>query len=64
MICGRVHLHVEMEQKSQVDQIIISKDLTSTNPKELSFQIPFLSCYKEAIVLLENVLPFYGQCRP
>jgi hypothetical protein len=28
----------------------------------VSFQIPFLSCYKEAIMFLENVLHFYGWC--
>jgi hypothetical protein len=35
-------------------------DLASKNPKEVGFQIPLLSCYKEAIVLLENVIHFYG----
>ncbi len=37
-------------------------DFASANPKEVSFQIPFLSCYKEAIMFLENVLHFYGWC--
>ncbi len=60
MICGRVYWQVDMEQESQVDQTIVLGNLASTNPKEVSFQIPFLSLCKKAIVLLENALHFYG----
>jgi hypothetical protein len=35
-------------------------DLASTNPKEVGLQIPLMSFCKEAIVLLENVIHFYG----
>jgi hypothetical protein len=64
MICGRVYLQVNMEQELQVDQTIVLGDLASTKPKEVSFQIPFLSFCKKSIVLLENALHFYGQHRP
>jgi len=43
--------------------IIVSKDLASTNPKEVGFQIMFLNCCKEATMLLKNALHFYGQCQ-
>ncbi len=64
MICGRIHLQVNMEQELQVDQTIVLGDLASTNPKEVSYQTPFLSFCKKAIVLLKNALHFYGQHRP
>jgi hypothetical protein len=60
MICGRVYLQVDMEQELQVDQTIMLGNLASTNPKEVSFQIPFWSFCKKAIVLLKNALHFYG----
>jgi len=49
-----------MEQESQVDHIIVSGNLASTNPKAVGFQILLFNCCKETIVLLENVLHFYG----
>lgn len=50
--CGSVHLQVDMEQELQVDQTIMLRDLVSTNLKEVCFQISFLSCYNEVVVLL------------
>jgi hypothetical protein len=51
-----------MEQESQVEQTNALKDLASTNPKEVGFQILLLNYYKEAIVFLKNGLDFYGRC--
>lgn len=58
--CGIMHLQVDMEQELQVDQTIVLGDLTSTNPKEVGFQILLLSCCKETFMLLENAFHFYG----
>jgi hypothetical protein len=49
-----------MEHESQIDQTIVSGDLASTTPKEVGFQILLLNCCKEAIMLLESALHFYG----
>jgi hypothetical protein len=64
MTCGIIHLQVDMEQESQVDKIIVSGDLTLVNTKEVSFQIPFLTCCKETIMLLKRALNLYGRHRP
>ncbi len=49
-----------MEQESQVNHTLVSRNLASTHLKEVGFQIPLVNCCKESVLLLKNAFHFYG----